>query len=227
MFDRVANSGGSILIYQGGDNAPGTLVHTQSYTGTGIADFAEYELTAPVVIDATQPLWVVMSTVMGTSYPASCCDNTGDANGRWISTDGSTWEDVAGLGLPYTWMIRAYVEEGEPVPPTPNENILGVMVYRDGQLLTNEPITETTYTEIFPDEEAHEYCIRVVYGGAPDTTYYAMSCPQCVTLEPAIACEAPADLYGEYTYNEDNTFGATLTWPYTAPVTPTSEWTFR
>ena len=129
-------------------------------------------------------------------------------------------------------LVGIYEIEGQgnpepPVPPTPNENILGVMVYRDGQLLTNEPITETTYTEIFPDEEAHEYCIRVVYAGEPDVTYYAMSCPQCITLEPAIACEAPADLYGEYTYNEDNnTFGATLTWPYSAPVTPTSEWLY-
>ena len=84
----------------------GTLVHTQAYTGAGSQSFVEFDLTSALPIDATQNIWVVFTTTQGANYPASCCANTGDPNGRWISLDGATWEDVTAYGLSNTWMIR-------------------------------------------------------------------------------------------------------------------------
>ena len=115
MFDYSAHTG-NILVYQGGSTAPGTLVGQQAYTCTGSEDFVEWEFAAPVAIDPTQNLWIVMNNNDG-QYVASACDNTGDANGRWVSIDGTAWEDIAAAGLPYTWMIRAYVAAGAKGEP--------------------------------------------------------------------------------------------------------------
>ena len=111
MYDYSAHSG-NILVYQGGTTAPGTLMGQQAYTCTGAEDFVEWEFASPVTIDPSQNLWIVMNNNNG-QYVASCCDNTGDANGRWISLDGSDWMDLyLDAGLNYTWMIRAYVASG-------------------------------------------------------------------------------------------------------------------
>ena len=107
MYDYSAHTG-TILVYQGGANTPGTLVGQQAYSCTGSEDFVEWTLNNPVTIDPSQNLWIVMNNNDG-QYVASCCINTGDTNGHWISIDGATWEDVTGFGLDYTWMIRAYV----------------------------------------------------------------------------------------------------------------------
>ena len=50
-------------------------------------------------------------------YVASACDNTGDANGRWVSIDGTAWEDIAALWSALHLMIRAYVAAGAKGEP--------------------------------------------------------------------------------------------------------------
>ncbi|MBQ1583617.1 MAG: hypothetical protein II078_01000, partial [Muribaculaceae bacterium] len=115
LFDYEAHTG-NILIYQGGATAPATLVGQQAYSCTGSQNFVEWELAAPVAIDPAQNLWIVMNNNNG-QYVASACNNTGNANGRWISLDGAAWEDVASYGLDYTWMLRAYVASGAKGEP--------------------------------------------------------------------------------------------------------------
>lgn len=110
MYDYAAHTG-NIMIYQGGNTAPGTLVYTQVYACTGSADFVEWTFSAPVAINPNQNLWIVMQNDDG-QYVASHCDDTGNPNGRWISTDGSTWNDLIAVNpdLTYTWMLRVYLE---------------------------------------------------------------------------------------------------------------------
>ncbi len=99
----------TVYIYQGGTSAPGTLVYTQTVTPVGGDAFHEITLSSPVTIDPSQNLWVVFGEY-GT-YPANACVDSGVANNRWVSLDGSEWMDVAEAGVPgYGWMIRAYVE---------------------------------------------------------------------------------------------------------------------
>ena len=128
MFDYAVSTG-DILIYYGGSSAPATLVHSQSYTTSGLGQFVEFELTAALPIDITQNLWVAFSTTQGANYPAAVCSDTGDPNGRWITLDGTTWEDVTAYGLYDTWMIRAYVT---------NE--------AKGEISSLAPITDYEYT---------------------------------------------------------------------------------
>ena len=109
MYDYAAHTG-NIMIYQGGTTAPSTLVYTQAYACTGSESFVEWTLSSPVAVNPNQNLWIVMHNNDG-QYVAPVCDNTGNPNGRWVSTDGSSWTDLASINdLNYTWMLRAYIE---------------------------------------------------------------------------------------------------------------------
>ena len=107
MFDNVA-SNYTANIYQGGYTAPQTLVATQNFTTTGTSQMVEVNLTSAPVIDASLPLWITFYYT-GSGYPCAACDDQGNANARWISTDGLAWEDMASYGLNYTFMIRGFV----------------------------------------------------------------------------------------------------------------------
>ena len=97
-------------IYLGGTDAPGTLVSTEPFTFNGVNDFVEVELSAPVTLDGTQPLWITIYCDE-LNHPAAGCDYVGNPNSDWLSLDGSTWEHAMGdYGLPYSWMIRGLIE---------------------------------------------------------------------------------------------------------------------
>ena len=111
LYENSYNTGTITLsVYNGGNNAPGTLLYTQAITPVG-AGFHEITLSSPVTIDPAQNLWIVFYQ-SGDTYPACACTDVGNANNRWVSPNGSSWYDLANSGLPgYGWMIRAYVEE--------------------------------------------------------------------------------------------------------------------
>jgi hypothetical protein len=97
----------TVTIHLGGTTAPGTAYSTTTFTPSVEADFEEVTMD-PVAIDGTQNLWIVVSQ-MGT-YPAQACADTGDPNNRWISLNGTTWQDLANAGLPgYGWLLRGFV----------------------------------------------------------------------------------------------------------------------
>jgi hypothetical protein len=86
------------------------LVSTQNFSCTGTSDWKYVTLDTPVAVDGTQNLWITIYQ-SGITYPATCCNNTGDPNGRWVSTDGVEWGDLMVLApsLTYTWMVRGFV----------------------------------------------------------------------------------------------------------------------
>lgn len=97
---------------------------------------------------------------------------------------------------------------------------MGVLVFRNGELITPEPITENSFAEPFVGEEAVDYCVRVVYNHnvdpeseQPGDINYtgSMSCPQCATVEYVMECEAPIDITAENIYY-NGTYGVKLTW---------------
>ncbi len=214
MFDYTAHEG-RFMIYLGGDDAPGALVHSQDYKGTASKDYVEYELTTPVEISGEQNVWVIFNNYTG-QYVASNCVGPSDPNGRWFSTNGSNWSDVlSSTGYNLTWQIRAYIKE-VPIPNPTDLEVIGAMVYRDGKLLTLQPVTGTegTFVETLPEYGEYEYSLRVVYGGEEET-YYAMSCPQHVTLVHDMRCKAPSNFHAESAIDSDGRIGTRLEWPYT------------
>lgn len=177
VFDYAAFTG-NILIYQGGDTAPDSLVYSQQYLSTGSGDYVEYLFNNVVELDESLNLWVVVNNATSASYPAAYCEDMGDPNARWISIDGSEWHDITEYDIQGTWMIRAYTTDEMPVV----YNILGTMVFRDGELLTETPLARNVQTYV--DNQAapgqHDYSIRLVYDNLPiyQGDYYAMSCPE-------------------------------------------------
>ena len=110
VFENSSNwtmSSYTVNIYTGGDNAPGTLVHTETVTPSGSYGIHEIVFASPVTIDTTQNLWITV-TANGT-YVVVACESTEPNNG-WIYMGGA-WTNIAN----YTsdnrgWMIRGYVD---------------------------------------------------------------------------------------------------------------------
>lgn len=203
VFDDVATSG-TFDIFLGGDEAPaGASVHNQEYVLTDANEYAEFELIKPVEING-ENVWIIFNTKEGQLYPASVSNNTGDADGRWVSLDGN-WADLyEDYGLNCTWMLRGYFEEDVEV----DLDILGFMAYRNGELITNEPIADSITAFIDKDgEDGDNYCVKVVYDGLKRKSYYAMSEEICVEVDyvmPAV----PVNLTAEAT----STSSITLSW---------------
>ncbi|MBQ3354121.1 MAG: choice-of-anchor J domain-containing protein [Bacteroidales bacterium] len=103
---------GTVTIYNDNASVPTTAVGMADVYMTGSGEFVEVEFETPVAIDPSKNVWVVYYNGSGASNPASVCNNTGDANGRWVSLDGVNWNDLAGYGLDYTFMIRVCIAEG-------------------------------------------------------------------------------------------------------------------
>ena len=219
-YDYMAMTG-NVTIYNDGATAPANQVGQMNVTFTGAEDFVEFTFAEPVTIDPTKNVWVVFFNESGATYPAACCDNTGDANGRWVSMDGVDWMDIleAAPTLNYTWMIRAYIEEGGTPPPTPGEtDCIGAMIFADGEWEAFVPVPTNTYEYT---GNASEVCVRMVYPGTaelPDNNYYyAMSCPECI--EPALVCESDITIHGEALTTTDQS----KIWWGEQPV-PGNEW---
>ena len=110
-YDVTAMSG-MVTLYNDGASAPSNQVGSRSVSFDGSGGFVEFVFEQPVVVNPNKNLWVVFSNDSGAAYPAACCTDTGDPNGRWVSLDGSTWVDMyTGYDLAYTFMVRAYVAQ--------------------------------------------------------------------------------------------------------------------
>ena len=100
----------TINIYSGGDDAPETLVYTETVTPEAADAFHEITLADIVTVDPSQNLWITL-TEYGT-YVLSYCSNGDNANNDWVN-NGGTWAHVGDLSSSLagdTWMIRGYVE---------------------------------------------------------------------------------------------------------------------
>ena len=124
---------GSVTIYNDGTNAPATAVGTMDITMPDTDELVEFEFPTPITIDPSKNLWVVFYNSNSSDYVGSCCNDSGDPNGRWVSLDGSSWMDLASAGVPgYNWMIKVYVASGkgevhEISVPTEECNNAGVL----------------------------------------------------------------------------------------------------
>ena len=93
----------------------------------------------------------------------------------------------------------------------PEGDLLGAMLFRDGEYLG------FTGEDSFLDEtvELHgevEYCLRLVYDGPTDGTYYSMSCEQCVVAVFPAYCDPPVKLDGMRYYEDPEDHGALVSW---------------
>ena len=160
----------TLMIYSGGDTAPGTLLYQEEVTPLAADDFHEITLAEPVTFDATQNLWIVCKEY-GT-YPAIGCNNVDEPNGRWISLDGTEWEDVMNYSLDYTWMIRAAFG---------NNN-------QTEWVAVNNPASPQTIAGLMP-ETNYMVRVRAVCGGEDGESVWVNT-----SFTTDVACPAPTAL---------------------------------
>ena len=98
----------TMSIYQGGNQAPGQLVYTKTYTfdSTQIGYFG-CTPDSLLRINTAQNLWVVFYHPE-IDYPAMGCTYMGDPNSDWISADDTNWNHLNTIApmFPYSWLIR-------------------------------------------------------------------------------------------------------------------------
>lgn len=103
-----------LSIYQGGDEAPGNLISSQSLTFSNTNDWHSFPLATPISLNHALPTWIVLHNT-GVNYPAAGSHYAGNPDGSWMSLDGENWGSVCDYGYYYTWMIRADLQNTVPV----------------------------------------------------------------------------------------------------------------
>lgn len=99
----------TVNIYSGGDNAPATLLHTETVTPLKNG-FHEVTLASPVAITAGENLWITL-TEKG-QYPVACYQPSEvTPNNQWLSYNGK-WYLTSDLvpGFNFCWRIRGFIE---------------------------------------------------------------------------------------------------------------------
>ena len=148
------------------------------------------------------------SPVLDFSATAPGC--TGIAGGCFIAAyDGKTC--FFGNSQQDPNLVAIYELDADAPGPGPGPqpgNILGVMIWRDGEPITMAPVAGTSYVDAGVENGEHEYCVRVVYSD------YAMSCDECETVEVGgtVVCDPVTNLtayyYDDATYGD----GAMIEW---------------
>ena len=145
--------------------------------------------------------WVIGNATMGSSV-FNFSSTPGFASGASSGgcTVGSFNGKIAFIGdlqqSPNLIGVYELREDNTTPVPVPTGDIIGFMIFRDGQWLAQVGPEVRDYTDIDEFGE-HEYCVRVIYNGTAELPsnnfYYAMSCPVC----EGDRCAAGEPIYGE------------------------------
>ena len=96
---------------QGGTNAPGALLASQTFSLNGTGTWFEATFSSPLTIDPTQALWIVLYNT-GVDYPAAASTYAGNPDGSWVSLNGNDWNSICSYGYDLTWMVRPVLSSG-------------------------------------------------------------------------------------------------------------------
>ena len=153
IWDQYAGSY-EVRICQGGTDAPGTQLASQTFSLNGTEYWYDATFSSPVTINPSQPLWIVLYNT-GVNYPAACSNYAGNPDGSWLSLDGSTWNPIYAYGdFYYTWMIRPVLSAGSTpqtytVTATSTNSTMGYVTgggtYSAGEEVSLEAVANAGY----------------------------------------------------------------------------------
>ena len=175
----------TINIYQDGDDAPATLLSTETVTPVG--GLHEVTLASPVAITPGKNLWVTL-TETGTYVKTACLSDV--TNNQWIYNTSNGWYilSVASSTLAgYGWMIRADINDG--IDPATTKWTAITNATSPTELTGLTP--ETTYTAR----------VKAIYGTEGESLWTSTSF-RTLTDNP-VPSNIVADLVAD---------GATITW---------------
>ena len=100
----------TVNVYSGGDDAPETLIGTETIATANTNGMREVVLSSPIEFDPSQNLWITLTTTA--TYCMAMSEQDGGANSRWF-LNGDEWVDFGTVytsGATYSFMIRGFVE---------------------------------------------------------------------------------------------------------------------
>lgn len=100
----------TINVYSGGDDAPGTLLYTETVTPEAANAFHEVTLAELVDITPGENLWITL-TEYGTYVMTYCQPESVEPNDQWVESGG--WYNIGALSSSLAgdcWMIRGFME---------------------------------------------------------------------------------------------------------------------
>ena len=104
-----------------------------------------------------------------------------------------------------------------------NDSLLGAVYYRNGQYLGFT--MENSFVDVEPLPYGETWWqVRLVYDGQLSDSYYSMSCFESVSIYNPLPCNPPQNLEGENYYNDENDFGALISWGIRPE--PIAEWLY-
>ena len=128
---------------------------------------------------------------------------------------GTSWNYVSsdnypGCGPTLQWSLtESSVDLAWQYPD--NGQTIGAVVYRDGAYLGF--VDGNTYSDQTASMHGlSDYCVRMVYGGPTDGTYYSMSTADCVEVDFPSYCDPPTNLEAEPYREGDDDYGAVVYW---------------
>lgn len=182
----------TLRVYQG-DN--GIVIYEQALTSNEITFGAwnEIVLDTPVEIDITQSIWVGYLVVhVGGESPAGVANAAPSSNSDLVRFDGGAWDNLQNY-LPYSWNLAAYVEGSKGLSKIKSNDLLGYLVYRWGEAIT-DTIQELSYIDTIPEYNYPAcYEVSAVYEmGISDPSNMA-----CATILPSssISTKQPICIY--------------------------------
>lgn len=137
-------------IHQGTTPTTSNMVSSQHFQMSGTNNWYETNLSSPVTINHTKPLWVVVYYEGSTSSsitPAAASDYAGNRDGSWLSYDGSNWYvPFDYFDMYVTWMLQAVLTGGNNL--IPENTISAENIYSIGNMIIVDG-AENTWVEIY------------------------------------------------------------------------------
>ena len=130
----------------------------------------------------------------------------------WHSADWSyaSSDNFEGCGQTLQWSLTESTVELSWQYPDSSLTI-GAVVYRNGEYLGF--VEENHFSDLDAAMQGEaEYCVRLVFGGPTDGTYYSMSAAECVEVEFPSYCDPPNNLEAEKYWENDHDYGAAVFW---------------
>jgi hypothetical protein len=149
--------------------------------------------------------------------------NTGNGV-QWLGSN-NAWQNLtdSGNSQSYGCAMKIMGTGGAPVPPPTTGEIIGAMIFADGEWVAEVPYPTNTYTY---DGEAEEVCVRIIYNGTNNlpegNIYYSMSCPECEPFIVVPACEPGDPIHAEVLGATDQV----RIWWGIEPAAPINEWLY-
>lgn len=179
FFPKEPGSSFTLKIWKGEDAS--IVIYEEELMNLTFDAWNEIDINPSVSIDPTEQLWLGFD-VISSGYPAGCGNYMGNPNSDLISFDGINWEHLSDYGQPYSWNLAAYVEGSNDLSKIKSNDLLGYIVYRGEEPIT-DTIQELSFVDIIP-EYSYPACYEVlaVYEmGISDPSNMA-----CATIMPGI-----------------------------------------